>query len=188
MKGIDLFTKKSICVALSVAAVLLSFFIESAAVADETPNLREREFREITLVVMGDSYSAGNGAGGYMYDPKEASGEKADKAYRSRESWGYRYGSWLAEQGVSTRLKVLAHSGNTTKELLSDQVKDIPSDTDLVMLTIGGNDIGFGQVAEKCLAEFRRTPEGCKQAIENAREIIRDPGAEGLKARTKEVF
>ncbi|MDO5068572.1 MAG: hypothetical protein Q4D96_14955 [Propionibacteriaceae bacterium] len=114
-----MFVKKAFCVALLAATVLLSFFAKSAVGADETPDLREREFREITLVVMGDSYSAGNGAGSYMYDPREASGEKAEKAYRSRESWGYRYAGWLADQGVSTYLKVLAHSGHTTKELLS---------------------------------------------------------------------
>ncbi|MDO5082938.1 MAG: GDSL-type esterase/lipase family protein [Arachnia propionica] len=143
----------------------------------------------LNLVVMGDSYSAGNGAGDYEHNLAEVGGdEEAEKAYVSRNNWGYKYREWLLSKGVDARLTVLAHSGHTTEMLLNGQVAKLPNNTDMLLLTIGGNDIGFGQVAENCLAEFRRTPEGCKQAIESAREIIRDPGVEGLKERTKEVF
>lgn len=116
-------------------------------------------------------------------------GEEAEKAYVSRNNWGYKYREWLLSKGVDARLTVLAHSGHTTEMLLNSQVAKLPNNTDVVVLTIGGgDDIGFGQVAEKCLAEFYRTPLGCKQAIESSREIIRYPGATGLKERIKEVF
>lgn len=156
---------------LALLLVALSFSTASwSAHAEESPNFRAAAPKVLNLAVMGDSYSAGNGAGDYDHNPKEMQGnEGLDKAYVSRNNWGYKYREWLLSKGVDARLTVLAHSGHTTELLRETQVDNIPSDTDLVLLTIGGNDIGFGQVAEKCLAEGYRNPVDCKAAIESAR-------------------
>lgn len=56
------------------------------------------------------------------------------------------------------------------------------------MLTIGGNDIGFGDVVSQCFALGLRDPLGCRDAITKARTIIGDPTEDGLAFKTKEVF
>ena len=59
----------------------------------------------IRATLLGDSYSAGNGAGSY-YGPKDT--------YRSHKNWAHNYVNWLNDQGAPTVLTNLAHSGYTT--------------------------------------------------------------------------
>lgn len=161
----------------------------TSARADEGSDLETRSPKVLNIVVLGDSYSAGNGAGKYEHNSREANGEEgAEKAYISRNNWGYRYREWLLGKGVDARLTVLAHSGHTTENLINEQVDRISADVDMVMLTVGGNDIGFGAVVEKCFARGLRHPVSCKEAVEKARAIVSDPGPNGLKARTKRLF
>lgn len=68
------------CLILSLLLGLLLSCAGPVAQAEETPDLRERTSGELSMVVMGDSYSAGNGAGAYIYEGKE----KRGKTYRSR--------------------------------------------------------------------------------------------------------
>ena len=64
----------------------------TSARADEGPDLETRSPKVLNIVVLGDSYSAGNGAGKYEHNSREANGEEgAEKAYISRNNWGYRY-------------------------------------------------------------------------------------------------
>lgn len=179
---------KKTLAAVSLLAASLFFLSTVSASADEVPDLKMENFKELSLVVLGDSYSAGNGAGDYLYDPEEGSGAKEEKAYRSRNGWGYHYAGWLLGQGVDARLKVIAHSGNTIGDVLAEQVENIPSDTDLVMLTIGGNDGGFNEVVRTCFAIPDRHPVDCKKAVDAFRALAKNEGPGGLKARTKNVL
>lgn len=158
-----------------VFGLLLSTVSPTPVAADE-----ERSSKGLSMALLGDSYSAGNGAG--YYDTSEPG------AYRSLNNWAHYYRRKLVELGVAARLVNLAHSGHTTKEVLDDQIEAIPEDVDIVMLTIGGNDIGFEKVLEKCFALHYRHPLECKNAVEVARSIIRDPGPEGIVARTIKVL
>ncbi|MDO5066815.1 MAG: GDSL-type esterase/lipase family protein [Propionibacteriaceae bacterium] len=159
----------------AVAALLLATVSPTPAAADE-----ETPSRTLSMVLLGDSYSAGNGAGNYDSAPAGA--------YRSAWNWAHWYRKWLVEQGVSPHLVNLAHSGHTTEEVIKDQIDAIPEDVDIVMMTIGGNDIGFEKVIEKCFALLYRHPLGCKDVVEQARGIIRDPGPNGVVARTIKVL
>ena len=54
----------------------------------------------LNVALLGDSYSAGSGAGDYeAEDPDDPGG----KAYRSRNSWAHHYVDWLNER-ARTRL------------------------------------------------------------------------------------
>ena len=134
----------------------------------------------LSMVLLGDSYSAGNGAG--AYDTSAAG------TYRSSWNWAHWYRKSLVDQGVAPRLLNLAHSGHTTEQLIKEQVKEIPADVDIVILTIGGNDVGFERVVEKCLAPYFRHPLECRDVVEHARRIIRDPGENGMTARIFKVL
>ncbi|RRD04546.1 hypothetical protein EII34_09565 [Arachnia propionica] len=121
--------------------------------------------RQLSVVVIGDSYSAGNGAGAY-YGPKGS--------FRSRNNWGHRYVEWLNSSGVHATLTVLAHSGATAEQVQHGQVPDVPQSADLVMLTVGGNDAGFADILSQCFVVGLRDATGCRDAVERARSLIRD--------------
>lgn len=111
------------------------------------------------VAVLGDSFSAGNGAGDYL-PGTDASG---NHCMRSRNA----YGTLLdAERSMGT-LTFAACSGATTSDLLHPnhehyvdpatrhiepaQITAVPVHAKTVILTIGGNDSGFSSVLARCV-------------------------------------
>ncbi|MDO5066090.1 MAG: hypothetical protein Q4D96_02265 [Propionibacteriaceae bacterium] len=89
---------------------------------------------------------------------------------------------------MNNALTVLAHSGNIIEDVLRYQAPDIPSNSDIVMFTIGGNDGGFETVIAECFAMGLREARGCRESVKNFRDFVKDPGPGGLRKRTEEVF
>jgi len=159
--------------------------------------------RTLSVVVLGDSYSAGNGTaaetdrtmglddgvggrtgGQYYYGPAGA--------YRSRLNWAHTYVNWLNTQpGMHATLQNFAWSGarvsgtqkwgsqcrgvaeaklplTCREKPLILQVDDVPSDTDMVMFTIGGNDVEFSTIVMQCFTVMRDA-RSCANAIEQAK-------------------
>lgn len=132
------------------------------------------------LTLLGDSYSAGNGAGSY-YGPKDA--------LRSRNNWAHKYTQWLNGQGHPTVLTNLAHSGDITQHLLEDkdgrssQISQVPEDTDVVMFTIGGNDVSFADIVKECFAVGFRDPGSCREKVEEAKK-----GLDTVQKNTEKIL
>jgi lysophospholipase L1-like esterase len=109
----------------------------------------------IDVYVVGDSYSAGNGAGRY-YDDQEY--------YRSRNAWGELLAKAIRGAGVQRAVvnyKSLAISGTTTAEIVDqvyggngdpNNVRGVPPEADVVLFTAGGNDLHFPDVVTRCYA------------------------------------
>lgn len=112
--------------------------------------------KQLDLVVLGDSYSSGNGAGNY-YDLL---------CGRSSTAWGERYASLLRARGTTVTVKNAACQGGTLPDL-DGQINAITPSTDLVALTIGGNDVGFANIVIQCFAAITSDPGRCKTAINN---------------------
>lgn len=103
------------------------------------------------VVILGDSYSAGEGAGGYpqQFDWEENACHRSDATYGAA-LWP------VAPQRIN-----LACSGAVSKNLTQAQNKYTPPQIsqlnalkdapDLVLLTLGGNDADFAGVAITCL-------------------------------------
>lgn len=122
--------------------------------------------KSLSVALIGDSYTAGNGAGSH-YGPWGS--------YQSKNNWGHRYVAWLNSRGIKTTLiKNLAYSGKTTIEVLNNQIKDIPNDTDLVMLTVGGNDMDFESIIKHCFAVGFRGAKICREKTEQAESKFND--------------
>ncbi|QQS17397.1 peptidase [Candidatus Saccharibacteria bacterium] len=126
------------------------------------------------ITLLGDSYSAGNGAGNYY-------GEKG--SYRSNNNWAHRYADWLNQQGVKTTLTDLSYNGYTTTDVKNKQISKVPVNTDLVMLTIGGNDAKFADVVRYCFAAGYRGPKECENKVKYARDQFSD-----IIRGTREIF
>ncbi|MGH3772090.1 MAG: SGNH/GDSL hydrolase family protein [Pseudonocardiaceae bacterium] len=113
----------------------------------------------VDYVALGDSYASGVGTG--VYD--SASGACA----RSPQS----YPSLWTEEHHPTSFAFAACSGAKTADVLATQISALQPGTDLVTITIGGNDVGFVPVLQTCtVATSDRT---CAAAIDTAEAFAR---------------
>jgi len=106
--------------------------------------------RPTSLVVLGDSYASGTGAGDYQ-DGTTGS------CWRSNNSYGEQVAARLRAQGRLSSFTNVSCSGAATADL-SRTFKDRPAqldalkrDTNLVLLTIGTNDIDYAAYGGACL-------------------------------------
>lgn len=108
------------CAALLIAALAAP----SAASADN-------------YVALGDSYSSGVGTNSYTLSSSCLRGTKA-------------YPYLLSQQRPNTTLNFVACSGATTDTLMASQISAVNSSTNIVTVTIGGNDAGFASTVTAC--------------------------------------
>ena len=101
---------------LCIVLVFLATIVASPHANSQSSQLQ----KTLSIVLIGDSYTAGNGAGSY-------NGERG--SYQSSKNWGNRYASWLNTQGVKTTVTNLAFSGKTTRPILDEQVEKIATST-----------------------------------------------------------
>lgn len=105
----------------------------------------------ITYAVMGDSYSAGSGAGN-------------ETAPCGQSTAGYS-NDVAAATGAS--LTNIACAGFTTAQVTQLQVPQLPADTRLVTITAGGNDVAWTTAVGTCLSPAS-TAAACKAAVANS--------------------
>ena len=103
-------------------------------------------------VALGDSYSAGNGANSTNLNSS-----------CNRNTYAYPY---LLSQQKGLALTFVACAGAVTGDIINNQVNSVTSDTKLVTLTIGGNDIGFTNLIIAC------TTLGCSSQIATSQNQI----------------
>lgn len=83
--------------------------------------------KKLNVTVLGDSYSAGNGANGYEYGPGEC--------HRNSNNWAEIYKRWLSGNGLAITLINRACSGAKTGDFFKDKeagstMKTISGDPD----------------------------------------------------------
>jgi hypothetical protein len=105
----------------------------------------------LKYVALGDSFSSGDGV------PPFLAGTDTQTNECHRSVFAY---SRLLDQDMSLSLRLInfrACSGATTETLVSgqgdngNQLSSISADTDVVTLTIGGNDVNFAEFARECV-------------------------------------
>ena len=114
----------------------------------------------VRIVILGDSYSSGEGAGtGPDAGSYVARGSAEDGCHRSLNTYG------LSLYGIDNEDAIIACSGAVTehydngnadrdrkeqRHYLQDLLRDEENRPDAVLLTFGGNDIGFADVVTNC--------------------------------------
>ena len=106
-------------------------------------------------IALGDSYSSGVGASG-------------QSGLCLRSANGYP-GRWNAANDPKSYRSV-ACGGATTASLRSTQLWPLGSGTDLVTLTIGGNDVGFASTVISCTLS---SDSACAATVASAMEVLR---------------
>lgn len=110
-------------------------------------------------VALGDSYSAGVGAGDY--DAASGSCKRSAKAYPEL---------WAAAHAPAS-FAFTACSGARTGDVLSGQLGPLNASTGLVSITIGGNDAGFADTMTTCVLSME---SACLDRIAQARAYIQN--------------
>ena len=111
----------------------------------------------LNYVALGDSYSSGVGTREYLAD---------DGCYRSRYAYPYK-----TAQDLGANLSFQACSGAKTGDVLANQLGTLSSSTNVVTISIGGNDAGFSSVITQCAKPW---PYTCTKQINDANTFIRD--------------
>jgi len=165
----------------------------------------------IKIVVVGDSYSSGNGAGSYT---------ALSGCFRSTNNWAMRYARTLSANGYAPEVVNRACSGGVIKTLttkrpltpfsypsgiacpkrapdetvtrlgdgrcqgtLDAQIDSIGADTDLVLLTFGGDDVDFVELVKQCFIVGLRDPGHCRTHVNDAQA-----GLAGVRANLTDAF
>lgn len=162
-----LFRRPTPVLAAALSAGLLLTAISPQASADDPT-------QAVSITLIGDSYTSGNGAA--MYAGPAG-------AYRSGNNWALAYAAWLNAQGIHTTVANEAASGTATTHVLSEQIERIDPETDVVLMTVGGNDVNFSPVVAACFAIGLRNPAACRLAVGSSVASI-----PGMRARTMEIF
>lgn len=139
----------------------------------------------VSILVMGDSYSAGNGAnqvhigeGGY-YGPKGC--------WRSPYNYGRQYQRIIESHPFNQRAFVenVACSGAVTADFFTPQKdRSVPAQLaeldergevyDIIFLTIGGNDLKFAEIVRKCFIRQGLDGVDCNNLLTVAESELRD--------------
>lgn len=142
-------------------------------VAYKLPGIRrEHPFpveEQLEVVVMGDSYSSGEGVEPFY--------PESDNCHRSKHAYAQVLANELEDKINLTSF--VACSGAETRHFKSrfkdqrPQLSSINEDTDVVILTVGGNNIGFKNFAIRCFGlPPIRGEEECAQQYNRASDEI----------------
>lgn len=133
--------------------VLLSLFVAATVLVPASATAQTG----VHYVALGDSYASGTGTRSYY--PDSGACQRSPFAYPVL---------W-AEQQHTSSFSFDACSGATTDQLIATQLGRLSADTDLVTVSIGGNDAGFGRVMTTC---HTRGAQACDDAIDGAQQYI----------------
>jgi len=105
----------------------------------------------VNYVALGDSYSAGVGAGS-----ESGSCDQSPNAYPVL---------WAAANSPASFTSVTC-SGAKTSDVISSELSSLSPSTTLVSITIGGNDVGFSSIMETCILQSTSSCESAVSAAE----------------------
>jgi lysophospholipase L1-like esterase len=113
-------------------------------------------------VALGDSYSSGTGTRDYSLNSGCQRGP-------------YAYPALIKADRPNTNLTFVACSGAKTTDVINNQVSSLSASTNVVTITIGGNDAGFSSVITSCAYPL----VSCNSDITTAQNYINNslPGA-----------
>ncbi|MER5729948.1 SGNH/GDSL hydrolase family protein [Streptomyces sp. NPDC002138] len=108
-------------------------------------------------VALGDSYSSGVGSGNY--DSSSGDCKRTSRAYPAL---------WAAAHAPQS-FSFTACSGARTGDVTANQLAPLNAGTDLVSLTVGGNDAGFSDVMTTCVLQSETT---CINRVNQAKAYV----------------
>ncbi len=143
-----------------IAAGLIAAYVHVTRDADPAP-LDPNPTSSFQIVALGDSYISGEGADRYFRETDEPGPPRRNLCHRASSAYPY-----LVAEELDASLTFLACSGAITDDVIargqythspdgvagaSRQLDGLEAaDPDLVLISIGGNDAGFGEIGVDC--------------------------------------
>jgi lysophospholipase L1-like esterase len=140
----------AVALAAALAAALPALTASAAVIPVAAPPA-------VHYVALGDSYSAGVGAGDYI--SSSGSCERSTLSYPALWAAAHHPASYVSE----------ACSMATSSSVISGQLSALSKSTTLVSITIGGNDVGFVPVMATCVV---LPTSFCVTAVQTAEAMI----------------
>lgn len=158
---------------LGLACAVAALLALAMASAQVEPATAANDGELLSILVMGDSYSAGNGAGSYF---------GAAGCYRSSRNYARMFERYVETGPPYQRgfVENVACSGDTTREFWyskhrrQPQMNAVNAGYDIIFLTIGGNDLSFEAIVSKCLVGGRQDGKDCDKLLSSAEGKLRD--------------
>jgi hypothetical protein len=155
------------------ATVLAVVFAAGVAGSVARPAPADASSPAYPVLVMGDSYSAGNGAGDYQ-GPKGC--------WQSSRNYASLYAQALNQPPYDQLAYVAtsACSGDKTSSFFSTtsgrppQLDAVNKTFGLILLTIGGDDVNFAGIVKTCLIAAFIDPDKCKTLLTQAERLLSD--------------
>jgi len=145
-------------------------------------------------VAMGDSFSSGEGV--ESFEPgTDVGGSSENRCHRSFKA----YSHLLKDELELGSMDFVACSGATTSDLIfgssadgswgeGSQLNALSDDTEVVTLTIGGNDVGFSEFAKKCVSPLNWPGEEVCDEFTDAYDDITDAILNDLPSSLESVY
>jgi len=138
----------------------------------------------LPILVMGDSYSAGNGAGSY---------QGPAGCWQSPKNYADLYAKALEQPPYDqpTSYTTSACSGDKTSSFFSTtsgrsrQLDSVNTGFGLILLTIGGDDVNFAGIVKNCLISAFLNPDKCKSLLRQAEGLLNNGT---IETRVKHVL
>ncbi|GMR58726.1 hypothetical protein PMAYCL1PPCAC_28921, partial [Pristionchus mayeri] len=119
--------------------------------------------RDIWIAAVGDSFASGEGNPDTERGVNNTAQWISPSCHRSRKSWPYRvyqavrrqhpessvHFSYLACTGATVERGVLGPKGRAQIDVLTDITKERGMGPDILMLSVGGNDVGYAEILER---------------------------------------
>jgi lysophospholipase L1-like esterase len=157
---------------VAVAAIVVTTVTTGGASPAPATKLLAASLLPVRYVALGDSYSAGTGAGPYTSAGKSC--ERSAIAFPRR---------WASQHAPASFVSV-ACAGATTASVRNTQLSALSGRTTLVSITVGGNDVGFVHVMQTCVLEW---DSACLHAV-TAAESSADTTLPGQLDRTLQAI
>ena len=144
-----------------------------------SPVCSGNEGKSVSLAVLGDSW-----ASGVAYSNSTAYDNNKDNCLRITEAYGpqlEKNQTWL-QPGTTYSFNFAACSGSRLVDISKgrEQMSSLQSHTDVIVMTVGGNDAGFYDIASNCI--YHQDPETPSFNYGNPYED--DPDRSGLCAKS----
>jgi lysophospholipase L1-like esterase len=162
---------------------------QPSAGATAAPSAPVEQPERKDYVALGDSFSAGTGAGPYLPNDGSikapgpdlkvinppASVNSSNNCQRSEQAYGPRTAKeYGGPEGFIGSFTFAACAGAVSQDVVDKQLEALSADTDLVTLTIGGNDVKFATAMTTCAAP-EPWAEACGIALNRSVKNMRNP-------------
>lgn len=141
-------------------AVPFHYSTDSFLFTRQEADFDEYDFSAIKkMAALGDSFSAGIGAGnrlGKALDIDNVANHYSDWwCSRYDNSYPYLLNKGLGDLNTQGgKFQFLSCSGAQTQEVIETQVDKMDADQDVILISSGGNDVGFADVINQCVYQF----------------------------------